>query len=85
MTFEEEAKEQVERLKNWSKETFKKEIPDIKREISEMKTPLDFLDIVHIYKWIFRYQIKLEDLKPDILDEFKNTEHYQILKRKNRI
>lgn len=72
-------------MDNQPKEHFKKEIPEIKRQLSEIKTPLEFNDVVHIYRWIFRYQIRLDDLNPDILNEFKNTEHYKKLKRENII
>jgi hypothetical protein len=75
----EEMIEQTKKLKASAKESFKKEAPKIKEYASKMKNPLSISDLSHIYRWIFREQISLDDLQNTVKKEFKNSKQYQSL------
>ncbi|MDO9000550.1 MAG: hypothetical protein Q7W45_12345 [Bacteroidota bacterium] len=77
------AKEQAERHRKQGEERFAKEAVEIQKELKLIETPLSFLDVVIIYRWIFRKQISIEMLSKDILKEFEKTEQYKtFVKRK---
>lgn len=83
VTFE-EAKSQVEESRKNAKEYFAKHAPEMQEYLRTITTPLNFRDSVFIYRCLWREQITLEMLSQDVLEEFKETEHYEsILRRKN--
>lgn len=81
----EEFIEQAKKFKELSKIQFAAQAPSIQEGLKKIKAPLKFDDIINIYRWLFRKQITLEMLSPEILDEFKQTRQYEdYLNRDNR-
>ena len=68
-----EMKEQANRLKKQSEESFAKAAPMIQEELKLIRTLLTHIDAVHIYRWLFRNQITLEMISKEAFDEFKET------------
>ena len=60
-------------------------IPLVRDQLKTIKSPLEWENIVRISKWIWRKQIKFNDLDHQIQIEFKNTFHYERLKRENKL
>ncbi len=79
----EEARDQFERLSKSSDEEFAQETPEIQKRLSLIQTPLKFRDIVNIYKWLWRKQITMEMISPDVLNEFIKTRHYEKIIRRD--
>lgn len=73
----EEFNEQSQKFKELSEIQFAAQAPLIKERLKKIKGPLKFEDAVNIYSWLFRKQITLEMLSPEILMEFKKTRHYK--------
>lgn len=71
-----QAKEQTEMLRRYREQRFAKEAPEIQSQLKQIQTPLNFTDVVHIYRWLFRKQITIEMLPKSVLKEFKKTELY---------
>ncbi|MCF8373417.1 MAG: hypothetical protein K9H64_17495 [Bacteroidales bacterium] len=71
-----EAKEQLNRHRKDSEEYFAEEVPDIKRRLKLIQTPLSFRNIVNIYKWLWYKQITIEMIPENVLTEFIKTKHY---------
>ncbi len=77
-----ENQKKIEKEKGLSDKEY---IPYIKEQLKILKTPLEWDDIVHIYKWIWRNQIKFDDLNYEIQKEFKKTKQYERLKIENKL
>lgn len=75
----EEMKEQMRRHKIAAEESFKKESPKIKKYAHNISVPLTISDLSHIYRWIFRKQITLDDLSNEVIKEFKESKQYKSL------
>ncbi len=82
VTFE-DMKEQFERNRISSEESFAEEVPEIKKRLIAIQTPLKFRDICNIYRWLWRKQITIEMISEDVLGEFKKTKHYDMIIRRN--
>jgi hypothetical protein len=81
LTFEEAmAQSKVNQLLN--KEIYRKEAPEVKSKVQQFLTPLSFGNIKYIYAGLFRNQIKLSDLPPNVLEEFKQTAQFKSLLRR---
>lgn len=74
-----EMKEQTRRFKIATEESFLEEATRIKKYANEISVPLTIRDLSHIYRWIFRKQIGLDDLPPEVRQEFMNSRQYQSL------
>ncbi len=78
----EEMKAQFDRFKKLEEASYKSEAPPVKKKISELVFPLNFKDVVAIYKALFVKQITLEMIPAAVLPEFTKTRQYQSLKKK---
>ena len=79
-----EAKSQFERHRIESEKYFAKEAPKIQEQLKEIKAPLVFEEIVFIYKALWRKQITIEMLSESAFEEFKVTDHYEKIIRRNQ-
>ena len=70
---------QTKRMNEATKESFIKATPKIKAYASKMRTPLTISDLSHIYRWISRDQITLNDLQNEVEAEFKKSKQYESL------
>jgi len=77
-----EMKEQTRKIKIASEESFRKEAPKIKKYVSNMSVPLTISDLSHIYIWLFRKQITLDDLPLKVKKEFTHSKQYTNLIRR---
>ena len=78
----EEKRAQTIALNEGKNEYFASKSPLIIENLKYIKIPLNFEDVINIYKWLFRKQITLEMLPKDVLNEFKETRQYKtIIKR----
>ena len=82
----EEMKAQFDRFKEAEEASYKREAPQVQKKISELVSPLNFKDVVTIYKALFVKQITLDIIPAAVLPEFTKTRQYQSLKkRKNSL
>jgi hypothetical protein len=80
----EEMREQCNRLKKEGEKSFAEQAPAIQMELKHIQTPLAFNDIANIYTWLWRKQITIEMLSEKVAEEFKRTEHYEEIIRRNK-
>lgn len=80
-----EWKEEIKRRQKETEKADKEAIPIVKELLKTITTPLDWVDIVKISKWIWRKQITFNELNPDIQKEFKKTNHYNHLRTNNKL
>ena len=73
----EESIEQMNRLAKQAGIQFAKEAPEIQKRVKLITTPLQFTDVVNIYRWLWRKQITLGMIPSDVLEEFMKTEQYR--------
>ncbi len=81
----EEMKTQSKRMQEYADIGFQKEAPKIKILAEKITAPITNRDTIYIYRWLFRNQIQLTDLKPDVLKEFQQTRNYQTLINRKKI
>jgi hypothetical protein len=79
----EEIIEQFDRLRKEREKHLAEEAPKIQKEIMLIQAPLVFEKIVFIFKALMSKQITIEMLSKPVLDEFKKTDHYQRILRRN--
>lgn len=66
-----EMREQMIRHREETEAQFKADAPKVKEAALKLECPLTIIDLSHIYRWIFRKQIMLNDLPESVLIEFK--------------
>ncbi|MBO0329740.1 hypothetical protein [[Muricauda] lutisoli] len=81
----EEWKEEIKLNEKETEIADKEAIPVVREILKTITTPLEWENIVKISKWIWRKQIKFDDLNHDLQNEFKKTSHYERLKRENKL
>ena len=81
----EEMKAQFDRFKKFEEASYKMEAPQVQKRISEIVSPLNFKDVVAIYKALFVKQITLEMIPAAVLPEFVKTRQYQSLKKRKLV
>lgn len=81
----EEAKKQFENNRLIREKYLMEEIPEVMEGLNKIKVPISFNNIIKIYKWLFYKQITYEDIPDDVLNEFKETEQYEILVRNDNV
>ena len=79
----EEAKEQFDRLRKEREKRLAEIAPEVQKEIKLIQAPLNFGEILFIFKALWHKQITIEMLSKPVFDEFKETEHYQSILRRN--
>lgn len=80
----EEAREQCERLRKASEESFAEEAPEIKLRLGRIQIPLSHRDTANIYKWLLRKQITVEMILENVFNEFAKTKHYEMIIRRDK-
>ncbi len=78
----EEMKAQFDRFTESEEASYKREAPQVRKRISEIVSPLNFKDVVTIYKALFVKQITLDMIPAGVLPEFTKTRQYQSLKKR---
>lgn len=81
----EEMMAQFDRFKKSEEAFYKREAPRVQKRISELVSPLNFKDVVAIYKALFVKQITVDMIPAVVLPEFINTRQYQSLKKRKII
>ena len=64
---------------------YAEDAPRLKAYVMNLKTPINFYDVIEIYNGLYRNQITVENIANDVLDEFKLTRQYRSLLKKNKI
>ncbi|MBK8451693.1 MAG: hypothetical protein IPL42_17435 [Saprospiraceae bacterium] len=77
-----EMKEQFDRLAKDAEVQFALEAPAVQLRLQRIQTPLNFNDVVNIYKWLLRKQINLQMLSKEVFEEFRNTRQFELLLKK---
>ncbi len=75
-------KAQFDRFKKSEEASYKREAPQVQKRISELAAPLNFKEVVAIYKALFVKQITLDLIPAAVLPEFIKTRQYQSLKKR---
>ncbi len=78
----EEMKAQFDRFTESEEASYKREELQVQKKISELVSPLNFKDVVAIYKALFVKQITLDMIPAAVLPEFTKTRQYQSLKKR---
>lgn len=81
----EEMMTQFDQFKKSEEAFYKMEAPQVQKRISELVLPLDFKDVVAIYKALFVKQITLDMIPAAVLPEFIKTRQYLSLKKRKLV
>lgn len=77
----EEAKGQFEIMQKSELDFYKTDAPRLQKNTKNLQPPLKFKNIIAIYKGLLVKQITLEMIPEKVLEEFKKTRQYEIIKR----
>lgn len=73
----EEMLEQAKQRKEVALKEYTEDAPRVKAYVTNIKTPINFNDILEMYNGLCRKQITFEDIPNDVLEEFKLTRQYR--------
>lgn len=69
--------EQVRQGKEVAAKLYAADAPRVKEYVTNIKTPINFNDVLEMYNGLLRNQITFENIPNDVLEEFKLTRQYR--------
>ena len=68
---------QVKQRKEAAFKEYAEDTPRVNAYVTNIKTPINFNDVLEMYNGLCRKQITFEDIPNDVLEEFKLTRQYR--------
>ena len=80
----EQKREQIRQGKEVATKTHAKDAPRVKEYVTNIKTPINFNDVLEMYNGLLQNQITFDDIPNNALEEFKLTRQYRTILKRNK-
>ncbi len=81
----EQMREQMRQGKEVAAKMYAADTPRVKEYVKNIKTPINFNDVLEMYNGLLRNQITFDDIPNDALEEFKLTRQCRTVLKKKKL